>query len=908
MVRRLTFTGLSGREMPLLPAGLSFAGGIALSARTNCEPALWLGLALVMVALFPLLERWAGRRLATLGLVAGFVATGGGLHSMMEITRGRDSPAILFDCGALRIEEPVELYAQLVADPELAPDRIYLYLELERVRSLQRSYQARGGVRIIVPFSDDRSRLEYDALGIRYGARLRMIAQLRVRREYGNPGAPPFDEILESQGLVATGWVRSPLLIEKLDPGRPGRLAARLFSLRSDAIRLFLRHLPPPTAGLLIASLFGNRYFLTRDTAEPFRIGGTFHLLVISGLHMAMIATVVFWLLRRMTGYRFVQYGGCLLVVWSYGVMVGAQPAVMRAVVMLTLVLIGQYLFRQLSGGNSLAGAGIVLLAWQPGDLFNPGFQVSYLTVGVIVFLTGPVLERVREIGRWRPTTRTPWPPRVSTGVAWIAEVLYWDDWRDRREMGGQKVRFRLFKAHPARWISRWRLQPLLRWVVATVVTTTGVQLALLPLMISGFHRFSLLSPLINVVEAVLVTALMGLGVIFLLFHLLLAEWACEAVPIIDRLGHLTVDLGARAANWPGGGWRVPDFGPSAVILYSVYGGGLLLLTVMINRWNPLARGDGPGDQARRRLRRCCALLAGGLVIAIAALLVTHPHRHIFDRGRLSLTFLDVGQGDAIVVSFPQGRLMMVDSGGDAVFHRQSDNDDADGGHPFIEDRLGIAEAAVLPYLWSRGIDRLDWIVASHGDNDHIGGFTDLVRNLRTGEALQARGEDGRFRAEMRAAGVPIRELSAGECWDIDGVKVEVLAGSGRGNNGSLVIRLRFGQRSFMLTGDIEKEAERELVGRGGSLQTDVLKVAHHGSATSSTAEFLDRTQAAIAVISAGRNNSFGHPSPQVVERLRSRGMKVYETSRVGAITISTDGTDLRTEHQALTAPPTEPD
>lgn len=900
MVRRLTFTGLRWREMPLLPASLAFAGGIVVSSQTRYRIGGWLGLALIFWVLYPFLERCNLRRLAMLAILGGLLSIGGGLHSVAETARTRNSPRTLVDCGALEIEEPIEILGRLDAEPELAPDRLCLLIELETLRSRRRVYPVRGTVRIIVPFGDDRSRLEYDALGIGYGARLRMIAQLRVRREYGNPGSPPFDEILESQGLVATGWVRSPLLIEKLEVGNPGRLKARLYSLRSDAIRQFLRQIPQPAAGLLIASLFGNRYFLARDTAEPFRVGGTFHLLVISGLHMAMIATAVHWLLRRLTRLRILQYAGCLLTMWSYGLMVGAQPAVMRAVVMLTLVLIGQYLCRQVTGGNSLAGTSILLLAWQPGDLFNPGFQVSYLTVGVIVFLTGPLLERWQQIGQWQPKALTPWPPRVPAWLAWLTEVLYWDASHQGQKIPGQKVRFRLFKARAAGWVSRWRLQGALRWTMVTMITTIGIQLALLPLMISGFHRVSLVSPLTNVLEAVMVTALMGLGVLFLLIRLLLGDWAHEIVPLIDWMGQLTVDLGAKAASMPGGGWRVPDYGPAAPLLYTVHSTALLMLAVLVSAWNPMARGDQLNDQVRRRWSGLATMFVSGLIIGIATLLVTHPVAHDFEPGRLSVTFLDVGQGDAMVVSFPRGKLMMVDSGGDPVFRRESDDD---GHPPFVEDRLGIAEAAVLPYLWSRGIDKLDWIVASHGDNDHIGGFKEIVRNMRVGQALQAQGGQGIFSAEMRAAGVPLRGLGVGECWEVDGVLVEVLAGRGDDNNGSLVIRLSFGRRSFLLTGDIEQEKERELVIQGYDLRADVLKVAHHGSGTSSIPEFLDQTRALIAVISAGRNNSFGHPKSEVVARLRSRGMEIYETARHGAITISTDGGDLRAEHHTPTAP-----
>ena len=896
MSRRLTFQGLRSVEAPLLPAGMALGLGILISDRLIPQEHLlpvWSLLTVGLWAVGLLLEQLEWGRLVLPVLLTGFLTLGAGLQTIGEAERGRNSLQRLIECGAIQIDDPVELRGEVVRTPELAPDRIYLHFEMEQVMAERRSYHLQGVVRLAVPFNDDRSRLEYDQLGIENGSRLRMLAQLRGRRQYGNPGAPPFDEILESQGIAGTGWVRSPLLIEILGKGSRNRLLVRLEELRAEGIRTLLRHIRQPAAGLLVASLFGNRYFLSRQSAEPFRAGGTFHLLVISGMHMALIAIAVLGLMRRVVDSRAVQYLGGATIMWGYALMVGAEPAVARSVIMLSLTLAGQYIFRPLNGANSLAVAAAVMLAWEPGDLFNPGFQVTFLTIGVIVFLTGPLTERLREIGQWRPMARTPWPPRVSSWVRILAEILYWDGWGFQQERRRARIRYRLFKTRPALLLSKWRLQPVLRWTALTILTTIGVQIALLPMMIAGFHRVSLLSPLINVVEALLVTALMAVGALYLILHLLLGDWIRLIIPLIDWLGRIVVDTGETMAGWPGGGGRVPDYGDDAGWLFGLYGAGIVILILVLDRWNPLARGDRVADRRQRRWLGCAAAGAGMVIAVIGLLLVTHPIDHQFDPGRLSLTFLDVGQGDAIVITFPKGRVMMVDSGGDRQFERRHDQPDAQE-LPFIEDRLGIAEAAVLPYLWSRGIEQLDVIVASHGDNDHVGGFLQMINGMRVVEAWQARGEQGAFTPAMLDASIPVRTLVAGERVEMDGVRIDVLSADGQGNNGSLVLRLRFGERSFLLTGDIERQTEMNLVGKGLDLRTDVLKVAHHGSKTSTTAEFLERTDASIAVISAGAGNSFGHPHQEVIDRLRSRGLEILETSRHGAITISTDGRDLK--------------
>jgi competence protein ComEC len=916
MVRRQAFQAPWGDDAPLLPAGLSFCLGIYVAYQVRESVSIWIGL-MVLAWLGALLcYWWRGRSLVAPLLpllvppllVLGFLFAGGACQALSRAAGERDSLRALFECGEFQTSEPVELWGVVARDPELAPDRIYLQVDVEQARSLKRTHRVRGRVRIVVPFNDARSRLEYDRLAILHGARLRLIAQLRLRRQYRNPGAPPFDEILESQGIVATGWVRSPLLIENRLGKSGGRLSARLFAVRSMAIRELLRHFRQPASGLLVASLFGNRYFLSRDTAESFRAGGTFHLLVISGMHMAIIGVAVLSVLRRLVDSRLMQYGVGLATIWGYGVMVGAEPSVTRSMVMLTLALAGQYLYRPINGANSIAGAVIILLAWEPRDLFNPGFQVSFLTVGVIVFLVGPLAARLGEIGRWRPTVRTPWPPLCSRQLRWLAEILYWDDWGFRKEMRRERIRYRLFKAGAARWLSRSRLQPILLWVALTMLTTIAVQVALLPMMVSGFHRVSLLSPAINVVEAVLVTILMAAGALYLALRVMIGEWAMPMTPLVDRLGDLTVRVGEVMAGWPGGGWRVPDYGALAGRLDTIHGLAMIGLILLIASWNPLRKGDLPSDARRRFYGRLATGLTLCVIVATTWIMVVHPGRHEFERGRLAVTFLDVGQGDAMVVAFPAGSLMMLDSGGDPQFRQSGviqSGESGPGEEPFIEDRLGIAEAAVMPYLWRRGIARLDRIVASHGDSDHVGGFTELVRNIAVGEAWQSGGEQGTFTRAMLKAGVPVRIVATGDCFRIEGVIVEVLSagmgGIGRGapsngNNGSLVLKLSFGRRSFLLTGDVEREGEAAMIASRVSLAADVLKVAHHGSRTSSSAEFLDRVGAAIAIISAGEGNSYGHPHPEVVNRLRTRGCDIREISETGAITVSTDGSDLKVD------------
>jgi competence protein ComEC len=376
-----------------------------------------------------------------------------------------------------------------------------------------------------------------------------------------------------------------------------------------------------------------------------------------------------------------------------------------------------------------------------------------------------------------------------------------------------------------------------------------------------------------------------------------------KIAPVVNDLGRLTVEAGKPLIEWRRASFRSPDFGDHWEIVFIVYFAAVLILIIAVNEWNPFRKGDGEEDARRKLIGRAATAASTITIMAFGGLLVLHPFKHEYERGRLSITFLDVGQGDAMLISFPQGSLMLLDSGGRARFDSREADEDAED--VFIEDGIGVGEAAVAPYLWRRGIKRLDWIAASHGDADHVEGFGEIGRGFEIGAALK--GAPGRsdppdlFDKAALAANAPPRRRRRGEALDIDGARIDVLAPFAdrplmSGNNESLVLRITFGTRSFLLTGDIEKEAEARLVESESDLRADVLKVAHHGSKTSSTIGFLERVNPRHAVISVAKLSPFGHPHPEALARLRTTSARIWRTSECGAITISTDGVDLRVE------------
>jgi competence protein ComEC len=251
---------------------------------------------------------------------------------------------------------------------------------------------------------------------------------------------------------------------------------------------------------------------------------------------------------------------------------------------------------------------------------------------------------------------------------------------------------------------------------------------------------------------------------------------------------------------------------------------------------------------------------------------------------RLRVTFLDVAQGDATLVQAPDGRSLLVDAGG------------ATGA------RFDVGERVVTPALWHLGVRRLDVLVITHADPDHIGGAPAIVRDLRPRAiwegipvprslALQ------QLAGEAKARAIEWRRLQAGDAtrWgDVDiTTRHPPLADWERQhvrNHDSVVLDVQFGDVSVLLTGDIGRDAERDLASRLTSAAIRILKVPHHGSATSSSPPFIAAARPALAVVSAGKDNLFGHPSPDVLVRYRAAGVPVLRTDEEGAIMLSTDG------------------
>jgi competence protein ComEC len=686
---------------------------------------------------------------------------------------------------------------------------------------------------------------------LRYGQKIEMDARIRKPRNFGNPGSFDYATYLARQEIYWTASANAGAV--RVLPGSCGtRFGKFLMDLRAAAIERIDRLYPhdPFRSGMMQAVLIGQTFQLQKVWTEQWRSTGTFHAIVISGTHVAVLAAVFLFLLRLCFVPKPYALFITMLAGWLYALVTGWQAPCIRSAAGLTLYMIGSYFFRERRVLNLLAAVALAFLVLDPAQVFDASFQLTFLAVGflgafaapAIQATSGPLASGLRDLAdRGMDVHVAPRVAQFRIEMRLLAEAL--------------RVPFAAV-VWPARGIF---------YVYEIVLTSAVVQLGLALPMVVYFHRVGIsgLSANALVVPAMGFVVPLGFAAIFTGWL-----WVANLAGWFLGISQRVVEF--HAALEPG--WRIPT--PPLWLALAI---SVALIA------------------AAAASTRAARMAAGGVVAILLALLLVHPFAPALGPRTLELTVIDVGQGDGLFLAFPDGKTMLLDGGGIPVFGRVQ------------RSNLEVGEDVIAPYLWDRGIRRVDVIAVSHAHEDHVGGLPALVADFRPRELWTgATPEDAVWRRVRDAAvraGTPIRPMHAPERFDFGGAQIEVLApmpdyvpGETPKNNDSLVLRVTYGSRSFLLCGDVERPIERAMLDAGEVHPADVLKVAHHGSRTSSTEEFVEMAHPAFALISAGFENSYGHPHPTVVERLREHHAEVIRTDRAGLITVRTDGRHLTVE------------
>ena len=400
-------------------------------------------------------------------------------------------------------------------------------------------------------------------------------------------------------------------------------------------------------------------------------------------------------------------------------------------------------------------------------------------------------------------------------------------------------------------------------WMLASIGASVAAEIVLLPISAAAFSRVTAAGLVLNLLAVPLMTITQIAGLALVCMDRV--AWAADAAAIVATAGaRWLVESASLVDLLPWLTSRVPP--PPAVVLIAYY------LALGMALW---LRRHRSGSML---LVACC----GGCILTGAATRGCADDRP----GRLRLTMFDVGQGDALLLQAPNGAARLIDAGGAG----------------FDGTAFDIGGRVLAPALWARGVLGLDALAITHADPDHIGGALAVIRDFRPGELWEgvAMPNHGPSQAVARAAlesRAAIVRQHAGRVELVDGLQIRVLHPPPPDwerprvrNDDSIVLEVRYGDVSMLLTGDIGADVERVIAPLLTPAPIRILKVAHHGSRTSTSQALLDAWKPQIALISCGRGNRFGHPAPDVLQRLEAAGVRIYRTDRHGQIDVETDG------------------
>ena len=866
-------------KLPAVAITAAFASGVALglqpaiATRASSKPLVLASFLAVMALVVTgmLLVKMELHFHAAFASILGWILLGFLGACVALQPRPAEHVISLAEQGRLDLKTPLRWYGRLRDEPARLAWGYGYEIELSGVDYEGALRSIIGSLRLSYSLQEDTEFVP----DIHAGDEMTVVTEARRPQVFRDEGAFDRRAYLEQQNVDLVAALRAPELIQRISVSAPTVatvLARTRRRLRDEIDELFAR--TPELGGVLRAMLLGDRSFVDRDESTDFQKTGVFHVLVVAGLHVGALVFVLFWLGRKLRLSPLLSALLTLTLLFAYVAVVEQRPPVLRATIMAAIVVIGGFFFRRLDLLNSAAIAALVLLIANPLALRDSSFQLSFLAIGCIAGLAAPWLENkvqpyVRALRGWTDVTRdAAHEPRAAQFRIDLRSLNQWISAR-------LPERF----AKPAGDSFARGLSLVFR-VWELLVVTTVLQIGMLPLMACDFHRITLSGPLVNLAAVPLTGIIVPLGFLTvaagLLFPALGKILAVSLRWFLMMLVH-TVEWFAHFPRWS---YRIP--GPP-LWLIAFFFIALVLIAFAIRL----------GQVWHRRLSGgiCAAWLACAMVIAI------HPFRSQWARGKLEVTVLDVGQGDSLFVVGPSGKTMLIDGGG--VFGGFQGREQHRGSDP--------GEEAVSPYLWSRGFQKLDVVALTHAHQDHLGGLTAILENFQVGRLWIGREVSSAALAKLedlaRKKKISIEHELRGASFSWDGVEGRILwpetpladiAASAK-NDDSLVMTLHFGHRNLMLPGDAERQAEQGILAENdpGNLKADILKVGHHGGKNSTTPEFLAAVRPQVGIISAGEANAYGHPSPELLERLENAGVRILRTDRDGAVHVLTDGTRL---------------
>jgi competence protein ComEC len=684
--------------------------------------------------------------------------------------------------------------------------------------------------------------LKGESKALHIGDRLRFSCKLYPPRGFHNPGGFSYERHLAFEQIYTIGFLSEENSWVKTGEGFKNPFLLQIEGWR-DHIRDFLeREIEPPSSAIFQALVLGEQGNIPDEVKEHFIVTGIAHLLAISGDHLGIVALLSFSLLSWILKRSEFLLLSISVKKWAAG---------------LTIPCIFLYTFIA-GGGISVIRATIMVITFFFSILFNRERNLLHtlaLAAFLILIFSPPSLFD------------------VSFQLSFLAvlSILYLVP---RILQGLKKEGISL----PSK--TSWK-QNIFKYLKISLLVTAVATLGTAPFVALHFNRISPVGLVTNLFIIPWVGFLIvPLSLIASLLSFSFYPLATLLIHVNDFLTLILLKAVASFASFPFASLFVSTPTTFEIILF------YLLLFFVVHL------------QKGRRVR----YLFIGLCVVLAFDLAFWNFKGLFQKN-LTLTFIDVGHGDSILIEFPKGKRMLIDGGG------------------LHEDRFDIGKNVIAPFLWKKKIHRIDYLVLTHPDPDHLKGLNFVASHFSIGQfwdnGLRADSESySKLSDILKEKKIEVQSINENSpSLMINGMQISFFNPPGLDifykprlspshfNNGSLVMRIQFKNVSVLLAGDIAQEAEYRIMRKGCPLRADILKIPHHGSSSSSTLLFLQGVRPTYAILSVGERNIGRLPHPEVLKRYQQLGAKVFRTDRHGAITVITDGekieikTFLRTEN-----------
>jgi competence protein ComEC len=722
----------------------------------------------------------------------------------------------------------------VMENPIIYPDKKVLIVRCLRIIKDKSYIPVSGNIRLAVPAD----------INFQYGDFIRFHSTLKKIHSFNNPGGFDYEHYLNLQGIYAAGFIADNAKIVLLRQNSASPLRLKLESFRLYLKRIIYENAVSPQREIIEAMTIGNQNEIPAEVRDNFNKTGTSHILSISGLHIGMVAAAAFFfvlIILKSSQYLMLRFNiiklaaaAAFLMVLIYALIAGMGVTVLRSTLMALIFLIAMISGKQKDLYNTLALAGLIILVISPEAVFDVSFQLSFMAVLALIY----IVPRFSDLSFSRFTLLPPW---------------------------GQNI---------------------IRHIYLALIVCLAATIGTLPLIMYYFNRVSSVTIIANLISVpMLGTLALAISMFFILFAFFSPVIAGYFVKLSSWLVQISVGIINKLAalSWSYFNTTKPNLIEMAVFY--------LFIFLLIQFIDARKKAKSQKEFSPRRLQVLMYLLIIIVVFFTAdTIYLTFKDKLSPD---LKITVIDVGQGNSILVRFPGGGNMLIDGGG------------------FPEGAFDAGKSVIAPFLYHERIRKVDTIVLSHPHPDHLLGLVYIMNNFSPGQVWKSNlSADLEDYPEWEKA-IRLNNIQASLVSDkfpekiFNGVKVNVLwppnysaqdinnLSYDEVNDSSLVLKITFGKISFLIPGDISANVEKQLMKSKMDLRSDVLVVPHHGSAHSSSAEFIKAVACRYAIVSAGKENVFRHPHPLTLQRYHDAGINILRTDHDGAVTITTDGNDL---------------